>query len=192
MGFERVYLVRHTAPAIEIGRCYGNTDVPVDESVFATELPEIARRLPEDGLIISSPLIRCRRLAEAIHAQHGNTYVQIERDLRERNFGEWEGKRWDDIAHSQINDWRDSFLDYAPPNGESVRALQTRVIAAWQRLSTTQTKPLIIIAHAGPLAVLRGLMMTETLSANTMQNAPPCGSILEIRLRPAVVEVRLR
>ena len=192
MGFERIYLVRHTAPAIEIGRCYGSTDVPLDESTFAAELPEIARRLPDDGLIISSPLTRCRRLAEAIAARRGHADVQIERDLRERSFGDWEGKQWDDIAHSQINDWRDNFLDYAPPNGESVRALQTRVTAAWQRWSASQITPLIVIAHAGPLAVLRALMMNETLGANAMQTTSLCGSILEIRLRPVVSEMRLR
>ena len=192
VGIERIHLVRHTAPAIEIGRCYGSADVPLDESIFTTELPEIARHLPDDALIISSPLTRCRRLAGAINARRGHADVQIERDLRERSFGDWEGKRWDDIAHSQINEWRDNFLDYAPPNGESVRALQTRVTTAWHRLSATQTTPLIIIAHAGPLAVLRALVMNETLGANAMQSALPCGSILEIRLRPTASEIRLR
>jgi alpha-ribazole phosphatase len=192
MGCDRIYLVRHTAPAIEMGRCYGSTDVPLDESKFATELPEIARQLPDPALIVTSPLTRCRRLAEAINATRVQGNMQIEHDLRERSFGDWEGLRWDEIAHSQINAWRDNFLDYMPPNGESVRALQTRVTAAWQRLSTPQTAPLIIIAHAGPLAVIRALLKNETLGANAMQNAPPCGSILEMGLGAVVSEVRLR
>jgi alpha-ribazole phosphatase len=192
MRLERIYLVRHTTPAIEIGRCYGSTDVPLDESIFEAELPEIAQRLPQAASIISSPLTRCRRLAEAIQARHSHAEVHIDNDLRERSYGDWEGKRWDDIAHSQINDWRDNFLDYAPPNGESIKALQTRVTTTWQRWSETQTTPLIIIAHAGPLAVLRALMMNETLGANAMQNAPPCGSILEIRLWPEASEIRVR
>jgi alpha-ribazole phosphatase len=192
MRLERIYLLRHTTPAIEIGRCYGSTDVPLDESIFEAELPEIAQRLPEAASIISSPLTRCRRLAEAIAARHSHAEVHIDSDLRERSYGDWEGKRWDDIAHSQINDWRDNFLDYTPLNGESVRALQTRVTAVWQRLPTPQTAPLIIIAHAGPLAVIRALLKNETLGANAMQNAPPCGSILEMELGVVVSEVRLR
>jgi alpha-ribazole phosphatase len=175
-----------------MGRCYGSTDVPLDESKFATELPEIARQLPNPALIVTSPLTRCRRLAEAINAQRRHADMQIEHDLRERSFGDWEGLRWDDIAYSQINAWRDNFLDYTPPNGESVRALQTRVTAAWQRLSTPHTAPLIIIAHAGPLAVIRALLKNETLGANAMQKAPPCGSILEMGLGAVVSEVRLR
>ena len=192
MGFERVYLVRHTAPAIEVGRCYGAADVPLDELIFATELPEIVRHLPADGLLITSPLTRCRRLADAIATLHGHANMQIEHDLRERSLGDWEGKRWDDIAHSQINDWRDHFVDYAPPGGESVRALQTRVTSLWQRVSATQNPSLVIVAHAGPLAVLRALMMNQTLDANSLQSAPPCGSICEIKLRPATSAIRLR
>jgi alpha-ribazole phosphatase len=192
MSIERIYLLRHTAPAIEAGRCYGSQDVPVNESIFATELPKIIPLLPSNARIITSPLIRCRRLAEAIEATHIHPPVQIEPDLRERSFGDWEGMRWDDISHAQINAWRDDFLDYTPPGGESVRALQTRVTAAWQHLSTAQTTPLIIVAHAGPLAVIRALLMNETLGAKAMQNAPPCGSILEVRLWPAVSEIRIR
>ena len=192
MGFEPIYLVRHTAPAIEAGVCYGGTDIALDEAAFATALPEIMRQLPHNARVITSPLTRCRRLADAIGAQQGHSNVQTEHDLRERSFGDWEGMHWDDIPHAHINAWRDNFLDHAPPNGESVRALQTRVSATWQRWSATHTTPLIIIAHAGPLAVLRALMMNETLGANAMQSAPPCGSILEIRLRPMPSEMRLR
>ncbi len=192
MGFEPIYLVRHTKPAIEAGVCYGATDIALDDAAFATALPEIAQRLPHNAVVVTSPLARCRRLAEAIAAQQSHTNVQVEYDLRERSFGDWEGMRWDDIPHTQINEWRDNFLDYAPPNGESVRTLQTRVAATWQRLSATQTTPLIIIAHAGPLAVLRALMTNETLGANAMQSAPACGSILEIKLWPTVSEIRLR
>jgi hypothetical protein len=40
--------------------------------------------------------------------------------------------------------------------------------------------------------VIRALLKNETLGANAMQNAPPCGSILEMGLQPPVSEVRLR
>ena len=127
MDFERILLLRHTVPAIEPGRCYGSTDVPLDERTFAAELPEIARLLPDDALIVSSPLARCRRLADALNTRRGRGEVLIDRALRERSYGDWEGTRWDDIARAQIDAWRDNFLDYAPPHGESVLALQTRV-----------------------------------------------------------------
>ncbi len=192
MDFERIYLLRHTAPAIEPGRCYGSTDVPLDEHTFAAELPEIARLLPEDALLVSSPLARCRRLADAINTRRGHGEVLIDHALRERSYGNWEGMRWDDIARAQIDAWRDNFLDYAPPRGESVLALQTRVVAAAQQWSAAHGTALIVVAHAGPLAVLRALLRRENLGVESVQSALPCGSILEIRLGVAASEIRLR
>lgn len=192
MAFEQIFLARHTAPAIESGRCYGSSDVPLDEAAFAAEVPEIARLLPADALIVSSPLLRCRRLAEAINIERGCASVVIHQALRERNYGHWEGRLWDTIERSQIDQWRDHFLDYAPPGGESVRALQTRVVSAWQQCSATHATALIVVAHAGPLAVLRALLRNETINANSMQSALPCGSVLAITLGAALAEIRLR
>jgi len=183
---------RRTGPVIEHGRCYGSTDVPLDERTFAAELPEIARLLPDDALIVSSPLARCRRLADALNTRRGRGEVLIDRALRERSYGDWEGTRWDDIARAQIDAWRDNFLDYAPPRGESVLALQTRVVAAAQRWSSAHATALIVVAHAGPLAVLRALLRRESLGVDAMQSTLPCGSILEFRLGVAASEIRLR
>ena len=59
-----IFLVRHTAPDIKPGIIYAATNVPVHEGEFKRVIPLLNAALPENALIVTSPLSRCRRLAD--------------------------------------------------------------------------------------------------------------------------------
>ena len=59
-----IYLVRHTAPNIKPGIIYAATNVPVHDGEFKRVIPLLDAALPESALIVTSPLTRCRRLAD--------------------------------------------------------------------------------------------------------------------------------
>jgi len=81
-----IYLIRHTTPAIAKGICYGQTDLDVTDS-FEAEVMSIKEHLPKNiQAVYSSPLQRCRKLAEAIFPKHP---VQLFDDLMELNCGDW-------------------------------------------------------------------------------------------------------
>ena len=83
-------LIRHPAVDIDAGICYGATDVPLlcDAAESARTLGERLLALnvpPVEGDWHTSPLSRCRLLAEALGPVH------VDGRLQELDFGSWKG-----------------------------------------------------------------------------------------------------
>ncbi len=166
-----LFLVRHTPVNVHAGTCYGRTDVPLDDAALARLLPALHAQLPLQAVMLCSPLSRCLRLARGLQALSQGRTIVVEPRLIERDFGEWEGRRWDDIPHEQIHAWAMDFLNYAPPGGESVSAMAKR------SLSTLTYKPrtdhaAVVISHAGPLAAIAAHFNGVALSATSVGQQP--------------------
>ena len=157
----QVFLIRHPRPLIEAGVCYGRLDVDCEDPQ-----PVAARlRLPPNTPIFSSPLRRARRLAEAL-AVPTRVDVRLDARLAEIDFGDWEGRRWDDIDRQSIDAWAADVLNFTPPRGESVADLQRRVIDFSAELSAIFAGASVaLITHAGVIRALlghwRGLPVAE-------------------------------
>lgn len=128
------------------GLCYGWSDPalqrPIAETVADLDLPDWRR-------LVSSPSPRCLRLARALA---GRQPVRICPNLKELHFGDWEGKRWDDIARSDLDRWAEQPLTFRLPGGESAGDLFCRV-SRWAARFQPGSGDLII-AHAGSLRAL--------------------------------------
>lgn len=141
-----VLMLRHTTPRVAPGTCYGHTDLDVADS-FDHEAAQVLERLPGAGAIVSSPLQRCRKLAERIATRH-NVSVRLDARIMEMDFGTWEGRAWSDIPRHELDEWAANFFRARPHGGESVETLKTRVDAALLDIQSTQVQTLII-THAG-------------------------------------------
>ena len=139
-------LLRHSKPVGADGLCYGRTDLLPDDS-FDAQIARLADDLPPVVRILSSPLTRCRLMAEALGALRGLPPV-IDDRLVEMDFGAWEGQPWDAIARAELDAWADDFLHARPHGGESVAQLGARVRAALTDAMAGDT-PALIVAHAG-------------------------------------------
>lgn len=139
-----LHLVRHPKPVVEPGICYGRLDLPAEspETVAAQLRREISAGLP----VWSSPLRRCRELAECLHGQ-----PIFDERLVEMDFGNWEGQSWDDIPRRELDAWAADVAAYAPPGGESPLALQQRALAFVASLTVPQA---VIVTHAGVIRTL--------------------------------------
>lgn len=139
-----LHLIRHPRPLVEPGICYGRLDVAGEkpEAVAARLLTELPAGLP----VYSSPLRRCRELAEQLQPQ-----PVIDRRLAEMDFGDWEGRAWDDIARAELDAWAADVAGFAPPGGESPRRLQQRALAF---VASLQVPEAVVVTHAGVMRVL--------------------------------------
>lgn len=138
-------LARHLKPEVESGICYGITEVPLGAG-FESDAEAFISDLPEISAIISSPLGRCRRLAERVSAAR-MLQVQIDPDWREIDFGRWEDRPWDDIPRAEIDGWAADLMGYAGHGGESVEMLAHRVDRAMDRVP----EGALVLTHAGPI-----------------------------------------
>jgi broad specificity phosphatase PhoE len=164
----------------------GWRDVPADLS--GTALIDRARaHLPQSALIVSSDLIRSVRTADVLTAA-GHRRLPHEPDLREINFGVWDGMRWDAIAARDPQLSRDFWEkpgDVVAPEGESWNQTMARVSAVVDRINTVHTGAHIIaVAHFGVILtqVQRALGVSayaamahkiDNISVTTIQHTGP-------------------
>ena len=143
----QIFLIRHPKPVIEAGICYGQLDVDAHAPLAVAE--QIKPLLPANVPVFSSPLRRARQLAEALHPS-----PLIDARLAEIDFGDWEGRAWDDIERDTLDAWAADVTGFTPPGGESVASLQQRVIDFANSLAPQPA--VALVAHAGVLRALVG------------------------------------
>ncbi|MCE3604221.1 histidine phosphatase family protein [Massilia sp. P8910] len=146
----RLYLVRHLAPMVAPGVCYGRTDLAVDPDLQALALPALRAALPAGVPVFSSPLRRCADLAAAL----GGAAVRYDARLAELDFGDWEMRRWDDIDRAGVDAWAADMACYRPGGGESVLDMALRVAAFHADCMLPRIPGAIVICHAGTIRLL--------------------------------------
>ena len=139
-----LHLVRHPRPRVDPGVCYGRLDLAAEnaDAVAAVLRAELPPGLP----VWSSPLARCRVLAEALHES-----PRVDARLAEMDFGDWEGRAWDDIPRGELDAWAADVAGYAPPGGETPRALQRRALDFVAGLEVPEA---VVVTHAGVMRTL--------------------------------------
>jgi len=171
----RVVLVRHPAPLIEPGICYGRLDLPLHPDADIDGLAHDPL-LVGSKRIWTSPSRRCSTVAERI-AETLSVPLAADSRLMELDFGEWEGRPWDGIPRADLDRWAAEPLGFRAPGGESGTELIARVTDFCAEL----TKDCAVVSHGGPLRVLSALLRGKIVDLF----APPqaIGTIAEIYIR---------
>lgn len=155
-----IWLVRHTTPKVEKGIAYGQTDLEVN-GAYATEKARIQTLMNEHLTpttpIYTSPLQRCRLLADDLAVSQGNP-VLIDDRLKEMNFGVWEMIPWHDIPQETLNPWMEDFVNYRVPEGENFLDLHNRVLSFWEEMLQQhlekESQKVVISTHSGVIRTL--------------------------------------
>lgn len=150
--------MRHASVAAEhAGRYLGRTDLPIAAAghrAIQIAAEALARR--NVRRCVASPLLRARQTAQIVASRLGLP-MEIDNDLREVDFGRWEGKTFQEIAASDpdhVQKWANMAEDFAFPEGESWRAFQNRVDHAAQRLASDPADVVLAIAHGGVIRAM--------------------------------------
>ncbi len=185
MPATRLFLVRHgETMANREYRYIGTRDDPLSElgENQAIQLAE-ALSVLKVAAVYSSPLQRTFATALPIAARHSLEVQRVD-DLRECDFGTWEGLTPAEIiARSpenarRLREWEQDPIS-APPGGESFETLQQRVAAAVERLALEDPdQAIVLVSHVGPIKVL----LSTALGA-------PLSSAFHIFLDPATISV---
>ncbi|MFD1828344.1 bifunctional RNase H/acid phosphatase [Streptomyces desertarenae] len=106
--------------------------------------------------VVSSPLARCRQTARAVADRLGLA-VEVDKDLREADFGAWEGLTFAEVRERHPEDL-DAWLaspETAPTGGESFASAARRVEAARDRiLERHRGRTVLVVTHVTPVKVL--------------------------------------
>ena len=161
--------VRHGVTAYtEAKKFCGSTDVPLNARGEAMAAAA-GRRLAERGgisAVVCSPLARTRATAELIAAAVGAP-LTVDDDLRECDFGAWEGLTFADVQEQFADDFPAWLADpaSAPPGGESFAAVRRRVRQARDRIVATHPGATVaVVSHVTPIKSLACIAMDVPVS----------------------------
>ena len=139
-------------------RIQGQLDIPLSANGRwqAERLAHALRGEPIQALY-ASDLTRAWETAQYLSQTHGRQVIK-EPGLRERGFGDFEGKTFAEIAAllpEQSMRWRRRDPEFSPRGGESLVALSARVVEAAERLAARHPgEQIALVGHGGVMDVL--------------------------------------
>jgi len=150
-------------------RLYGATDIalsPVGEQQAARAAA--ALRAHSFSRIVSSPLQRARKTAEIVHStQTAPVALTVLHDLREVDFGAWEGLTWAEVAERDPDNhriWQQTRPRFNYPSGEARPDFLRRITSAAREIPHA-SGPTLAVLHKGVIkaviAALTGMPYEE-------------------------------
>jgi probable phosphoglycerate mutase len=148
-------LIRHAVTDATGKRLYGRASGFHLSEHGREQADRLAHRLGELPLtaVYSSPLERCVETARPVADTHGLDIVTIQ-DLIEVDAGRWTGRTFTVLRRSAH--WRRVHEDSATPfpDGESLSAVQRRVVAALESIAAAHTRDVVaVFSHGDPVRV---------------------------------------
>ena len=138
-----LHLIRHVPTAGNLAKQYiGWTDEPI---LPFTAKPDFMRES-----VWGSDLKRCRQTAAVLFP---NAVYHEDMKWRECHFGSWEQKTYAELEWDQLyRNWIDDPETLAPPQGESLRQMGSRIEQAL--LALPEDDEFTIVTHGGPIRYL--------------------------------------
>jgi len=164
-------MIRHGVTAWNKERRFqGQIDIPLDdEGLRQAQLLGQSMAGAALAAVYASDLTRARQTAEPLASAIGLPVV-AEPGLRERHYGAFEGRTWDELQREHAADfarWRAREPDFSlPGGGETLLALHDRVEATMRALAARHPGASVVaVTHGGVLdcayRIATGLGMRE-------------------------------
>ena len=173
------YIVRHGETEWNVsGNIQGSSDsLLTTKGVLQAE--NVGKKFEDIkfDLVISSDLLRAKRTAEII-TKEINLEVQTTKLLRERHFGEFEGKHYTELR--AFDEYFEALSDemkhrHTSHGVESDENLTTRFITFFREVAITHPgKKVLVVAHGGIMRVMLrrfGFGTYQTLSHGAVSNS---------------------
>ena len=147
---SQIALIRHGITIGNVRRLYyGATNVPLAQKGI-----DELKRLREEGIypdgegaqFFTTGMGRTQQTLELIY---GDRPHEIIKDLREINFGDFEMKTYEELMeYEEYRDWITATNDTkAPPNGESIRHFNERVIRGFKEVRSRHSIRSLELRH---------------------------------------------
>ncbi|HHW04090.1 MAG TPA: alpha-ribazole phosphatase [Thermoanaerobacterales bacterium] len=161
---SRFYLIRHGETLWNKESKYqGQSNIPLSDN-GRLQAKRLSERLKEQKIdaIYASDLHRAMETAEIIAAPH-RLEVFPTREMRELNFGIWEGFTFDEIVKrwpGEMERWRRDPYNERPEGGETMAELCCRTSMFLKNAANAYPdKNILVVTHAGPIRALLSVIL---------------------------------
>ncbi len=157
---KKVYFIRHGATAGNLEHRYiGRTDEPLCDKGIDQADACVREGVPQGDVLFVSPLLRCRQTAEILFP---NMEQRIVEDLRETDFGAFEGKTANELSDDpRYSEWLDSFCSGPIPEGDSIAELKERCVQAFRECAKIGQCPVFVVHGGVIMSILEALALPQ-------------------------------
>jgi alpha-ribazole phosphatase len=170
-------LVRHGHTVADAGRCIGSTDVELSAQGI-TSIRALATAwhtagahslIGEPTRIVASDLRRAAHSAR-VFGLLWNRDVELDRRVREMDFGAWEGQLWQTIEANdaeRFRAWTDRWTEVGPPGGETLAAVADRTsdwLTDLMRAKRDAPQTVVAVSHAGWIRVAIAQLLGRSMA----------------------------
>ncbi|WP_084787492.1 histidine phosphatase family protein [Anaerobacillus alkalidiazotrophicus] len=140
-------------------RYLGHTDIGLLQSELET-LDGLKKQIYGQpfSYVFSSDLRRCQETLDYLNVKMS---VIVDERLREINFGDWEGKTYDELkCDANYQEWLNDWEQSSPPNGEAWSEFTSRIDLFLDELIKRVQKeqknkfPIVMVTHGGVIRYL--------------------------------------
>jgi broad specificity phosphatase PhoE len=150
---ETIHLVRHGHHAM-LGHwlCGRMPGVQLDD-LGCRQMSRCAEMISERPAAVQSSPQRRAQQSASILAWHFGLPVEIVPGVDEIDYGAWTSRTFSELeGDTRWNKWNTRRSAGRPPGGESMRALQQRMVRHLEQLRSAQADgPIVIVSHAEPI-----------------------------------------
>lgn len=145
----KIIFIRHGKTQGNILKKYiGKTDEPLcSEGILILK----QKKFPECEMVVSSPMKRCTETTKIIYP---DKKVAVSNDLRECDFGEFEGKNYLELSDNpRYQEWIDSGGANTFPDGENPKEFRKRCVAAFEKkvMEFSDLNTISFVVHGGTI-----------------------------------------
>ena len=184
-GETVLWLIRHPEPDESVrGICYGSLDVPLSRKGI-DQAECIASWLSKHNLdaIYTSPSQRCVETTRRIALGRSCSVEPVDA-LRELNFGDFEGRSYDEIAECYpelYREWMEHPTEVHFPNGESFQTIADRVAETTSELLARHPNHHIaFITHGGAIRIILADLL-DIAAGHIFRIAQSYGAVNRVR-----------
>lgn len=161
----RIYMVRHGETDWNAtSRLQGHSNVPLSEQ-GRRQAELLGRRLAalKFDAFYASDLVRAYETARIIALHHNNQDINTMPELRELNFGRWEGLSINEIQGQypeEIKQWWETPLLTRIPGGESLDEVVKRTVTAVKKIVESHGDGnVVLVSHGGVIRSVVGTVL---------------------------------
>ncbi|MFX4260815.1 alpha-ribazole phosphatase [Pelotomaculum propionicicum] len=161
----RIYMVRHGETDWNAtSRLQGHSNVPLSER-GRRQAEQLGRRLAalKFDAFYASDLVRAYETARIIALHHNNQDIKTLPQLRELNFGRWEGLSINEIQGQypeEIKQWWETPLLTRIPGGESLDEVVKRTVTAVKKIVESHGDGnVVLVSHGGVIRSVVGTVL---------------------------------
>jgi len=159
----KIYLFRHGSTLSNEKKTYtGSIDIDLSKK-GVKEIKTYCNKniYPKDCQLFTSPMKRAISSLELIYQEE----YKICNDLKETDFGDWEGKSYQNLKNdpSYLSWINDPVLNY-PPNGEKFSDFKNRVVNEYKKILSLNNNNKVIMSHGGTIRAIMSELIDPTKS----------------------------